>query len=122
MPEVHLIAGTRPEAIKLAPVVIAMRAAGRVTPVLVASGQHPAMVAQALAAFDLEPDVTLPVERRTGSQPELMTALIEQLDKLFGERKPSAVIVQGDTTTTLAGALAAFWRQIPVVHLEAGLR
>jgi UDP-N-acetylglucosamine 2-epimerase (non-hydrolysing) len=122
MPEVHLIAGTRPEAIKLAPVVIAMRAAKRVTPVLVASGQHPAMVAQALAAFDLEPDVTLPVERRTGSQPELMTALIEQLDKLFDERKPSAVIVQGDTTTTLAGALAAFWRQIPVVHLEAGLR
>ncbi|GAA0919165.1 non-hydrolyzing UDP-N-acetylglucosamine 2-epimerase [Virgisporangium aurantiacum] len=121
-PEVHLIAGTRPEAIKLAPVVIAMRAAKRVTPVLVASGQHPAMVAQALAAFDLEPDVTLPVERVTGSQPELMTALIEQLDKLFEERKPSAVIVQGDTTTTLAGALAAFWRQIPVVHLEAGLR
>jgi UDP-N-acetylglucosamine 2-epimerase (non-hydrolysing) len=122
MLEVHLIAGTRPEAIKLAPVVIAMRAAKRVTPVLVASGQHPAMVAQALAAFDLEPDVTLPVERRTGSQPELMTALIEQLDKLFAERKPAAVIVQGDTTTTLAGALAAFWRQIPVVHLEAGLR
>jgi UDP-N-acetylglucosamine 2-epimerase (non-hydrolysing) len=55
LPEVHLIAGTRPEAIKLAPVVIAMRAAGRVTPVLVASGQHPTMVAQALAAFDLEP-------------------------------------------------------------------
>ncbi|GAA1030168.1 UDP-N-acetylglucosamine 2-epimerase (non-hydrolyzing) [Virgisporangium ochraceum] len=122
MQEVHLIAGTRPEAIKLAPVAIAMRAAKRVTPVIVASGQHPAMVAQALAAFDLEPDVTLPVERRTGSQPELMTALIEQLDALFAERKPAAVLVQGDTTTTLAGALAAFWRQIPVVHLEAGLR
>jgi UDP-N-acetylglucosamine 2-epimerase (non-hydrolysing) len=122
MPEVHLIAGTRPEAIKLAPVAIAMRAAGRVTPVLVASGQHPTMVAQALAAFDLEPDVTLPVERRTGSQPELMTALIERLDALFEERMPQAVVVQGDTTTTLAGALAAFWRQIPVVHLEAGLR
>jgi UDP-N-acetylglucosamine 2-epimerase (non-hydrolysing) len=122
MPEVHLIAGTRPEAIKLAPVVIAMRAAGRVTPVLVASGQHPAMVAQALAAFDLEPDVILPVERRTGSQPELMTALIEQLDALWAGRTPAAVVVQGDTTTTLAGALAAFWRQIPVVHLEAGLR
>lgn len=122
MPEVHLIAGTRPEAIKLAPVAIAMRAAKRVTPVIVASGQHPAMVAQALAAFDLEPDVTLPVERKTGSQPELMTALIEQLDRLFQERRPDAVVVQGGTTTTLAGALAAFWRQIPVVHLEAGLR
>jgi len=122
LPEVHLIAGTRPEAIKLAPVVTAMRAAGRVTPVLVASGQHPTMVAQALAAFDLEPDVVLPVERVTGSQPELMTAMVSTLDALFAERPPAAVIVQGDTTTTLAGALAAFWRQIPVVHLEAGLR
>ncbi len=122
MPEVLLIAGTRPEAIKLAPVAIAMRAGQRVIPVIVASGQHPTMVAQALAAFDLEPDVTLSVERRTGSQPELMTALIEQLDKLFGERTPAAVMVQGNTTTTLAGALAAFWRRIPVVHLEAGLR
>jgi UDP-N-acetylglucosamine 2-epimerase (non-hydrolysing) len=122
LPEVHLIAGTRPEAIKLAPVVMAMRMAGRVTPVLVASGQHPTMVAQALAAFDLEPDVVLPVERVTGSQPELMTAMVSTLDALFAARPPAAVVVQGDTTTTLAGALAAFWRQIPVVHLEAGLR
>ena len=122
LPEVHLIAGTRPEAIKLAPVVMAMRMAGRVTPVLVASGQHPTMVAQALAAFDLEPDVVLPVERVTGSQPELMTAMVSTLDALFADRPPAAVIVQGDTTTTLAGALAAFWRQIPLVHLEAGLR
>jgi UDP-N-acetylglucosamine 2-epimerase (non-hydrolysing) len=122
LPEVHLIAGTRPEAIKLAPVVVAMRAAGRVTPVLVASGQHPTMVAQALEAFDLEPDVVLPVERVSGSQPELMTELIKRLDALFAERQPAAVVVQGDTTTTLAGAMAAFWRHIPVVHLEAGLR
>jgi UDP-N-acetylglucosamine 2-epimerase (non-hydrolysing) len=122
LPEVHLIAGTRPEAIKLAPVAAAMRAAGRVTPVLVASGQHPTMVAQALGAFDLTPDVVLQVERVTGSQPELMTEMIKQLDALFAERKPAAVLVQGDTTTTLAGAMAAFWRHIPVVHLEAGLR
>jgi UDP-N-acetylglucosamine 2-epimerase (non-hydrolysing) len=80
------------------------------------------MVAQALAAFDLKPDVTLPIDRRSGSQPELMTAMVNRLDALFAERAPRAVTVQGDTTTTLAGALAAFWRQIPVVHLEAGLR
>ena len=121
-PEIHLIAGTRPEAIKLAPVVAAMRAAGRLTPVMVASGQHPTMVRQALAAFDQEPDVTLAVDRQTGSQPELLTELIRNLDELFGRRVPAAVVVQGDTTTTLAGALAAFWRRIPVVHLEAGLR
>lgn len=121
-PEVFLIAGTRPEAIKLAPVAAAMRAAGRLTPVLVASGQHPTMVTQALAAFDLQADVTLPLERVTGSQPELLTSMISSLDALLEERRPAAVVVQGDTTTTLAGAMAAFWRRIPVVHLEAGLR
>ncbi|MER7283493.1 UDP-N-acetylglucosamine 2-epimerase (non-hydrolyzing) [Dactylosporangium sp. NPDC000244] len=122
LPEVFLIAGTRPEAIKLAPVAAAMRAAGRLSPVLVASGQHPTMVTQALAAFDVEADVTLPLQRVTGSQPELLTEMIKQLDALLETRKPAAVIVQGDTTTTLAGAMAAFWRRIPVVHLEAGLR
>ncbi|MEU8612701.1 UDP-N-acetylglucosamine 2-epimerase, partial [Actinoplanes sp. NPDC048791] len=122
LPEIHLIGGTRPEAVKLAPVALAMRAAGLVTPVLVASGQHPAMVSQALAAFDLTPDVTLQVERGTGSQAELLTEMIRQLDTLWAQRTPAAVLVQGDTTTSLAGALAAFWRRIPVVHLEAGLR
>jgi UDP-N-acetylglucosamine 2-epimerase (non-hydrolysing) len=122
LPEVHLIGGTRPEAVKLAPVAVAMRAAGLVAPVLVASGQHPTMVSQALAAFDLTADVTLHIERGTGSQAELLTELIRQLDALWAERAPAAVIVQGDTTTSLAGALAAFWRRIPVVHLEAGLR
>ena len=122
LPEIHLIGGTRPEAVKLAPVALAMRAAGLLTPVLVASGQHPAMVSQALAAFDLTPDVSLRVDRGTGSQAELLTELIRQLDALWEHRAPAAVIVQGDTTTSLAGALAAFWRRIPVVHLEAGLR
>jgi UDP-N-acetylglucosamine 2-epimerase (non-hydrolysing) len=80
------------------------------------------MVIQALEAFEQTPDVVLRVERATGSQPELLTELISRLDALFAERPPAAVIVQGDTTTTLAGAMAAFWRHIPVVHLEAGLR
>jgi UDP-N-acetylglucosamine 2-epimerase (non-hydrolysing) len=122
LPEIHLIGGTRPEAVKLAPVALAIRAAGLLEPVLVASGQHPTMVNQALAAFELTPDVTLQVDRDSGSQAELLTEMIRRLDELFAERQPAAVIVQGDTTTSLAGALAAFWRRIPVVHLEAGLR
>ena len=122
LPEVHLVGGTRPEAVKLAPVAIAMRRQGVLAPVLLASGQHPAMVSQALAAFDLAPDITLRVDRGTGSQAELLTEMIRRLDELWQTRTPSAVIVQGDTTTSLAGALAAFWRRIPVVHLEAGLR
>ncbi|WP_430789097.1 non-hydrolyzing UDP-N-acetylglucosamine 2-epimerase [Actinoplanes sp. G11-F43] len=120
--EVHLVGGTRPEAVKLAPVALAMREAGILEPVLLASGQHPAMVTQALGAFGLAPDITLQVERVTGGQAELLTAMIRELDELWSVRTPAAVIVQGDTTTSLAGALAAFWRRIPVVHLEAGLR
>jgi UDP-N-acetylglucosamine 2-epimerase (non-hydrolysing) len=122
LPEVHLIGGTRPEAVKLAPVATSMRAAGLVAPVLVAGGQDPAMVVRALAAFDLAPDVTLTVECSTGSPAELLTEMIKRLDALWAERRPAAVVVQGDTTTSLAGALAAFWRRIPVVHLEAGSR
>jgi len=121
-PEVHLIAGTRPEAVKLAPVAMRMRERGRLRPLLVASGQHPSMAAQALAAFDMSPDLALPLHRRSGSQPELLAGLIQRLDEHLAEHDPAAVVVQGDTTTTLAGALAAFWRRIPVVHLEAGLR
>jgi UDP-N-acetylglucosamine 2-epimerase (non-hydrolysing) len=122
LPEIHLIGGTPPEAVKLAPVAIAIRAAGLLEPVLVVGGQHPATVNQAFAAFGLSPDVTRQVTRDTGSQTQLLTEMIRLLDELFAERPPAAVIVQGDTTTSLAGALAAFWRRIPVVHLEAGLR
>lgn len=120
LPEVHLIAGTHPEAVKLAPVALAMHAAGLLTPVLIATGQHPEMIMQSLAAFDLAPDVTLTVEPGVASQAELLTEMIKQFDTLWAERTPAAVIVPGDTG--LAGALAAFWHRIPIVHLEAGLR
>jgi UDP-N-acetylglucosamine 2-epimerase (non-hydrolysing) len=119
--EIHLIAGTRPEAVKLAPLVSALTACD-LQPVLVASGQHPAMVQQALDAFDLVPDETLRIDRGAGRQAELMAVLAPALDTLWHRRRPAAVVVQGDTTTTLAGALTAFWAGVPVVHLEAGLR
>ncbi len=121
-PEVHLVAGTRPEAIKLAPVAMRMRERGRLRSLMVASGQHEAMTTQALAAFGMAPDARLSLRRSTGSQPELLAAAVQRLDEHFATHDPAAVMVQGDTTTTLAGALTAFWRRIPVVHLEAGLR
>ncbi|MCP2258846.1 UDP-N-Acetylglucosamine 2-epimerase [Streptoalloteichus tenebrarius] len=121
-PEIHLVGGTRPEAVKLAPVASAMARRGRLRPVIVASGQHPLLFEQALTAFDQRPEIRLDVERRTGSQAELLGHTVNALDAVFADRRPAAVVVQGDTTTTLAGALAAFWRRIPVVHLEAGLR
>ncbi|WP_051116264.1 non-hydrolyzing UDP-N-acetylglucosamine 2-epimerase [Amycolatopsis nigrescens] len=121
-PVVWLVVGTRPEAIKLAPVADALAEGGRMRPVVVATGQHPEMVGQALAAFGRTADAGLTVDRRNGGQPELLAQLITALDGLAAQSPPDAVLVQGDTTTTLAGALTAFWRRIPVVHLEAGLR
>ena len=121
-PEVFLVAGTRPEAVKLAPVALALSAGGRLRPTIVASGQHPDMVGQALDAFGLRPDVSLSISRNSGTQAELCARIITRLDGVLAERNPAAVLVQGDTTTALAGALSAFWRRVPVVHLEAGLR
>jgi UDP-N-acetylglucosamine 2-epimerase (non-hydrolysing) len=121
-PTVLLVAGTRPEAIKLAPVAERMAASGLLTPCLVAGGQHPSLVDQALAAFGRRPDITVRLDRRTGSQPELLARLAERLDPVVAASGAAAVVVQGDTTTTLAAALVAFWRRIPVVHLGAGLR
>lgn len=121
-PVVHLVIGTRPEAIKMAPLANALRRAEVVEPVLVATGQHPTMVAQALSAFDQEPDVVVQLDRRTGAQAELVAQLCPALDRLFHESGSAAVVVQGDTTSVLVGGLTALWRRIPLVHLEAGLR
>lgn len=120
--DVLLLAGTRPEAIKIAPVALAVAERSGLRATIVHSGQHPAVVEQALWPFGLRPDEWLAVRRTTGGQAELLAGLLPALDDLLVRKQPAAVIVQGDTSTTLAGALAAFWRSVPVVHLEAGLR
>jgi UDP-N-acetylglucosamine 2-epimerase (non-hydrolysing) len=120
--EVVLLAGTRPEAVKIAPVALALADHPVLRPVIVHSGQHSAVVGQALRAFGLVADVELDVPRASGSQAELMARLVPEFDRVLRKRDPAVVLVQGDTTTALAGALAAFWRGIPVAHLEAGLR
>ncbi|MBB5957524.1 UDP-N-acetylglucosamine 2-epimerase (non-hydrolyzing) [Saccharothrix tamanrassetensis] len=122
MKEVLLLAGTRPEAVKIAPVALALADHPVLRPLIVRSGQHERMVEQALSAFDLRPDIVLDTPRVTGSQAELLAALVPAIDQVLRVRDPAVVLVQGDTTTALAGALAAFWRGIPVAHLEAGLR
>ncbi|MET9626732.1 UDP-N-acetylglucosamine 2-epimerase (non-hydrolyzing) [Lentzea sp. NPDC006480] len=120
--EVLLVAGTRPEAVKIAPVAIALKGHPALRPTIVHSGQHAGMVEQALGAFDLVPDVRLDVPRINGTQAELVSRLLPEFDAVLEERDPAVTLVQGDTTTTLAAALASFWRGIPVAHLEAGLR
>ena len=120
--EILLLVGTRPEAIKVAPVAMALADHSTLRPVIVHSGQHGDVVRQALRPFGLRPDIELAVRRRTGSQAELAAALLPALEQVMDQLRPAAVLVQGDTTTTFAGALAAFWHDIPLVHLEAGLR
>ena len=122
MPSLALIVGTRPECIKLAPVYAELRRAGKVRPLLVSTGQHRELLDQALAAFGLKPDVDLGLMQPGQSLPELSGRVINGVSAWLAAAKPSAILVQGDTTTVLGSALAAFYAGIPVGHVEAGLR
>ncbi|WP_198348217.1 non-hydrolyzing UDP-N-acetylglucosamine 2-epimerase [Plantactinospora sp. KBS50] len=120
--EIMVLAGTRPEGVKVAPIVRLLCHDPRLTTSVVDSGQQPGRVAEALAPFGLHTDVTLTPTRRTGALAELAAELIQAVDGQLTRRRPDAVVVHGDTTTALVGAVTAFWHRIPVVHLEAGLR
>lgn len=119
--DVTVIAGTRPEAIKLAPVVHAMRETGLGVQLL-ATGQHRELLARALADFDLTADDDLDVMNDEQSLSELTARLMSLLPPALAAAAPRLVMVQGDTTTAFAGALAAFYAGLPCAHVEAGLR
>lgn len=115
--------GTRPEVIKLSPVIREVRHRMGGNSLLVCStGQHREMLHQAMAVFDISPDIELAVMRDQQALPDLTSRLIDTLSKTFVEHRPDIVIVQGDTTTAFAAALSAFYQNIPVAHVEAGLR
>jgi UDP-N-acetylglucosamine 2-epimerase (non-hydrolysing) len=115
--------GTRPEAIKMCPVVHHLRSLPEQFDVRVCvTGQHRTMLDQVLAAFSVVPDYDLNVMTPGQSLAESTSRILAALDPVITEQRPDLVMVQGDTTTTLAGSLAAFYRQIPVGHVEAGLR
>lgn len=119
---IAVIVGTRPEAIKLAPVILALRADPRVECRVCVTGQHRQMLAPVLEAFDLVPDLDLDVMRPNQSLAGLTARLMEALDACLAHEPPHLVLVQGDTTSVFCGSLAAFYRHIPVGHVEAGLR
>jgi UDP-N-acetylglucosamine 2-epimerase (hydrolysing) len=114
--------GTRPEAIKMAPVVRALAATPGLRPVVCLTDQHQEMLEQVLEFFDVRADYRLGVMRGGQSPTEVAARILERLPPVLAEVAPAAVLVQGDTTTTLAAALAAFYAGIPVGHVEAGLR
>jgi len=114
--------GTRPEAIKVAPLVLAIERSGVLDGITVVTGQHREMLDQVNAVFGIVPDHDLDVMSAGQSLSQVFARVLERLDEVLVAEAPDAVVVQGDTTTSTAAALAAFHRRIPVVHLEAGLR
>ena len=116
------IYGTRPEAIKMAPIVKALQASPQFECVVTVTGQHREMLDQVNEIFDITPDHDLNIIQPRQTLNGVLTRTVEGLDAIFAENAPDAVVVQGDTTTSTAGAIAAFYRGIPVIHAEAGLR
>nr|WP_225047833.1 UDP-N-acetylglucosamine 2-epimerase (non-hydrolyzing) [Lacticaseibacillus kribbianus] len=115
--------GTRPEAIKMAPLCLALQErADQFAAVTVVTAQHREMLDQVLEIFKLTPDYDLDIMRRKQSLAEITSTVLTALQPILVKERPDIVLVHGDTTTTLAASLAAFYQQIPVGHVEAGLR
>lgn len=120
MNKFFVVIGTRPEAIKLAPVVMELERRGAETHII-ATNQHD--VRDTLALFGLKPFIAFDIEQEPDRPLNTLVAqIVTKMDFLLARHSPDCVIVQGDTTSALAGALAAFYRQVPVAHVEAGLR
>jgi len=117
-----VIFGTRPEAIKMAPVVAALKASDDITVRVCVTGQHREMLDQVLEVFGITPDNDLELMRQNQTLAGLSARAIEAVDAELAAHPADMVLVQGDTTTVLCAALAAFYRRVPVGHVEAGLR
>ena len=119
---VAVVVGTRPEAIKLAPVVDALKARPDLKTIVISTAQHRQMLDQVLSLFQIEPDVDLNVMHRDQDLAGLTARVLTAMRDVLAEVAPALVVVQGDTTTVLATSLAAFYARIPMAHVEAGLR
>ncbi len=119
---ISLIFGTRPEAIKLCPLVLELHKHPKFEPHVCVTGQHRQMLDQVLEVFEVSPDVDLNLMQPDQTLAGITARAITAIDGYLADYKPDMVIVQGDTTTSFCGALAAFYRRIPVGHVEAGLR
>jgi UDP-N-acetylglucosamine 2-epimerase (non-hydrolysing) len=121
-PLVAVVYGTRPEAIKVAPVIRALQADPDLDTQVILTGQHRDLVAGVNEFFGIAPDLDLAIGRHGQSLTDIMSGALTGLAGAFSRLRPDAVLVHGDTTTSTAAALCAYYHQIPVVHLEAGLR
>lgn len=122
MKKIITIFGTRPEAIKMAPLVKQLEKEPEIKSIVCVTAQHREMLDQVLNYFEITPDYDLNIMRSKQSLTGITSKVLEGLEEIFREEKPDMVLVHGDTTTTFAGGLAAFYQQIKVGHVEAGLR
>lgn len=123
MKTILLVFGTRPEAIKMAPLVIKFQQYPDVfKPVVCVTGQHREMLDQVLEIFDIHPDYDLNIMKQGQDLYDVTTRVLLGMRDVLGKINPDIVLVHGDTTTSMAAALAAYYKQIPVGHVEAGLR
>ncbi|MGN1101135.1 MAG: non-hydrolyzing UDP-N-acetylglucosamine 2-epimerase [Huintestinicola sp.] len=120
--KVMMVFGTRPEAIKMCPLVIELRNDPNMDVVVCLTGQHKEMLDQVMAKFKVEPDYNLKIMKANQTISQITSLIIEKMDDIFIREKPDIVLVHGDTTTSFAAALSAFYHRIPVGHVEAGLR
>ena len=116
------VLGTRPEVIKMAPVIRRLKESNWAIPIVIATGQHDELLDRALRDFKIKPDYIIPHDMNFGVIVNLLGSVATELDRLFGKIDPRCVIAQGDTTSVFAASLAAFYRHLPFIHVEAGLR
>lgn len=122
MIKVMSIFGTRPEAIKMAPLVKELEKREEIESIVCVTAQHREMLDQVLETFDIKPDYDLNIMKQGQTLGDITTRALTGLERVIKECKPDIVLVHGDTTTTFAGALAAFYNQVSIGHVEAGLR
>ena len=122
MKKVMLVFGTRPEAIKMAPLVKEFKNTPQIETLVCVTGQHREMLDQVLDIFEIHPDFDLNIMKQGQDLYDVTSRVLLGMRDILGNVKPDAVFVHGDTTTSMAAALAAFYQQIPVAHVEAGLR
>jgi len=122
MIKVMTVFGTRPEAIKMAPLIKELESCKEIQSIVAVTAQHRQMLDQVLEIFDITPDYDLNIMQAGQTLSDITTRALNGLDKVIKEAKPDIILVHGDTSTTFAGALAAFYNQVRIGHVEAGLR
>ena len=122
MKKIMTIFGTRPEAIKMAPLVSELKNDPELQPIVVVTAQHREMLDSVLETFDITPDYDLNIMKQGQTLSEVTSRVLGGLESVIQEAKPDMILVHGDTTTTFAGSLAAFYNEVAIGHVEAGLR